>query len=234
MEGIPVRQWAEVPQQLVTVKITLGQLRVSLVPTTDAQRPVNYVVKFNSDGRTQFIENWSVPPSAVPLRLKDVRSGPVAGPVTTGSASITDVIGLRSELDVRPAKGSAFRSSRAAVINTSGALDAALGNPSDCVRVDGTSGPCGVSSPVIFVDAEMPSGAMDGSNLRIHVVGRAGEPWQPASFPQRDAVEAGSGLYARRCCRHNGTIVTTDCGRQHTSFLSLGIRRNRHDSIRRK
>jgi hypothetical protein len=155
---------SEVPQQSISVKIVLGQLRVSLVPTTNASKPVSYAVKFNSDGRTQFIEYWAVPPSSSKLRLKDVRTQPVAGALTSGSAVISDITGLRTELDVRPSKGEAFLASRTAVINTSGSLDGAIGNPGDCVRVDGTSGPCGDTSSLVFVDSENPAGAMDGSN----------------------------------------------------------------------
>jgi hypothetical protein len=71
------------------------------------------------------------------------------------------------------------------VINGSGQIDAATGNLSDCVRVDGTSGPCGAAvqgpqgpagpagpqgpagasgqSPT-FVDAEIPAGTINGAN----------------------------------------------------------------------
>jgi hypothetical protein len=172
-EGVAQIDWksfqaadgTEIPQQSINVKVTLGQIRVALVPTTNAFRPVNYVVKFNSDGRTQFVEYWSVPATNSTLRLRDVRTSPVSAPITTASAYIADISGLRDELDVRPAKGSAFLSSRTAVINTSGALDGALGNPGDCVRVDGTSGPCGVTNRVVFIDAERPAGAMNGNNV---------------------------------------------------------------------
>src|SRR4051794_33072215 len=75
---------SEIPQQSVTVRITFGQLRVSLVPTTNALRPATYSVKFNSDGKTQFTEMWAVPPSSTAVRLKDVRSQVSAGPITTG------------------------------------------------------------------------------------------------------------------------------------------------------
>ncbi|MBI4910623.1 MAG: hypothetical protein HY820_43825, partial [Acidobacteria bacterium] len=51
----------------------------------------------------------------------------------------TDVTGLVSDLAARPLKGLGFAPSRAAVINSSGGIDGALGNPGDCVLVDGTS-----------------------------------------------------------------------------------------------
>ncbi len=64
-----------------------------------------------------------------------------AGVLSLGSHSHaeSDVAGLVSDLAVRPLKGPGFAPSRAAVINSSGAIDAALGNAGDCVLVDGTS-----------------------------------------------------------------------------------------------
>jgi hypothetical protein len=173
-EGVAQIEWksfqaadgSEIPQQTLSVRVTAGNLRVALVPTSNAVSPLTYTVKFNSDGRTQFIEYWSVGPSATSLRLKDVRTQPSAGNISAGAAVITDVAGLRTELDVRPTKGSAYVVSRAAVINPTGAVDGALGNASDCVHVDGTSGPCG-SSGLLFVDAETPAGVLNGVNANL-------------------------------------------------------------------
>ena len=131
-EGVAQIEWKsfqaadgrKFPQQTLTVRVAAGNLRVALVPTSNAVNPLTYTVKFNSDGRTQFVEYWSVAPSPTPLRLKDVRTQPVAGNITIGSATIADVAGLRTELDVRPSKGSAYVLSRAAVINGAGASTA--------------------------------------------------------------------------------------------------------------
>jgi hypothetical protein len=162
---------SEVPQQMLTVKIVSGQLRVSLVPNLNASRPTTYTVKFNSDGRTQFVEYWVVPESTTPLRLQNVRTTPQIGAITDISpTTISHVVGLQSELEVRPAKGDGFAPARAAVINPSGALDAALGNPEDCVRVDGTSGPCGGSGGgPVYIDGETPAGAIDGVNKQFTI-----------------------------------------------------------------
>src|SRR3954451_12110522 len=75
---------SEIPQQTLSVKVAGGSLRIALVPTANAAKPTTYMVKFNSDGRSQFIEYWSVPLSASPLRLKDVRSQSQAGAITSG------------------------------------------------------------------------------------------------------------------------------------------------------
>ena len=52
------------------------------------------------------------------------------------------------------------------MIDATGAIDGALGNLSDCLHVDGTSGPCstGSSASITFIDAEVPAGTINGSN----------------------------------------------------------------------
>jgi hypothetical protein len=174
---------SEVPQHALTVRISGGNLRVMLVPTTDALKPAYYTVKFNSDGRTQFTEYWSVPPTSAPLHVKDVRSsGPVAGPITdpVTPIPIADVAGLRTELDLRPARGATFTASRAAMIGATGAIESVIGNPGDCVRVDGTSGPCGTEGgggtepppgQIVFIDGEVPQGVINGANQTFALTG---------------------------------------------------------------
>ncbi len=157
----------------VSFRIVRGQLHISLVPTTNAQQPVNYTVRYNSEGRTQVIETWSVPPSRAALKLSDVRvSGGSAGNLTS-SFSISDVTGLRTELDLRPTRGTTWTPGRTAVIGQSGAVESAFGSPGDCVHVDGTSGPCGSASSgssgttINYVDGEVPSGSIDGVNRAL-------------------------------------------------------------------
>jgi hypothetical protein len=54
------------------------------------------------------------------------------------------------------------------MIDSTGALEAVSGNVSDCVHVDGSSGPCGTASAGTagpnFTDAEVPAGALNGAN----------------------------------------------------------------------
>jgi hypothetical protein len=157
---------SEIPQQTLSIRVTNGSLRVTLVPTTNALRPATYTVKFNADGRTQFTEYWAVPASSAPVRLRDVRvqaPGPANLENPNGPVEIAGVTGLRTELDLRPAKGASYVASRAAVINSSGAIDAALGLPGDCLRVDGTTSPCGTGG-LLFVDGERPAGLVNGVN----------------------------------------------------------------------
>ena len=95
--------------------------------------------------------------------------GSGGGTVTTsgGSVQITDVVGLSNQLVMRPMMGPAFADSRAAVINSTGGIDAAAGNLSDCVHVDGTSGSCGGSTSAAFVDASVPAGTVNGTNTQF-------------------------------------------------------------------
>jgi hypothetical protein len=146
---------------------------VQLVPTTSSNPPAYYTVRYNSDGRVQFEETWAVPSSAAALRVRDVRvstgeytdgnpSG--GGPGTIeGPIAETDVVGLIADLSARPLKGPGFAAGRVAVVNALGALESAVGSATDCVRVDGSSGPCGTPAPS-FVDGDSPSGIVDGAN----------------------------------------------------------------------
>ena len=165
-----------IAQQVLRVPIVNGYLYVQLVPTTTGTPSGTYTVQYNADGRVAFTESWAVPPSASPLRVQDVRvsSGSVVAPptVTIATIQISDVIGLQNELNLRPTMGTGFNPSRAAVIDANGAIDGAVGNTSDCVHVDGTSGPCGGTQNTNpgFVDGEVPSGALDGVNAAFSII----------------------------------------------------------------
>jgi hypothetical protein len=154
----------------LTLPIVNGTLRVQLVPTTTASAGAQYTVTYNSRGINQFTEIWAVPPTTTPVRVRDVRvsTGTVIGPAAvTTPVQIGDVMGLSNELAVRPMKGVGFGIGRAAVIDQAGQIDAASGNLGDCVRVDGSSGPCGAGgggSGGSFADAEVPVGAVNGTN----------------------------------------------------------------------
>lgn len=150
------------------VPIVNGVLRVRLVPTTNAAVPGSYLVVYNSS-KIQFSEIWSVPPSSTQLRVKDVRvsTSALLAPGKSLTIHISDVAGLQSELQLRTTEGPGFTTSRAAVINATGAIDGAAGNPGDCVHVDGTTGSCGSGGvgSITFVDLETPGGTVDGTNV---------------------------------------------------------------------
>jgi hypothetical protein len=154
--------------QSTTVKVVDGNLRVQLVPTTTSTPPASYAVTYNSDGRIQFQETWSVPSSVQPLRVRDVRTTAAAPAADTSSSSSgpiaeSDVVGLIADLGARPLKGPAYAAGRVAVVDATGMLASVTGDPSDCVRVDGSAGPCGDPS-ITFVDGESLAGIVDGSN----------------------------------------------------------------------
>ncbi|HYO82018.1 MAG TPA: hypothetical protein VES20_11485 [Bryobacteraceae bacterium] len=175
-EGVAQIEWksfraadgTEVPQNKVDVRIRNGVVSVDLVPTTNALTPMYYTVRFNADGRTQFLEYWSIPQHAAPLKLRDVRTGPITGGALTSTPvtmAVQDISGLRTELDLRPQRGSSWITGRTAVIGASGGIEGVIGDPSNCVRVDGTATPCGTGGSVVtFIDNEVPAGSLNGSN----------------------------------------------------------------------
>src|ERR1022692_1243078 len=164
-----------IAQQTTTVTVVNGNLQVQLVPTTTAAPAAFYTVVYNSDGLVQFQETWAVPSSVQPLRIRDVRV-PVVGAVGATPAPITDTVqesdvtGLLSDLGARPLKGPAYAAGRVAFVNETGALETVTGTPADCVRVDGTSGPCGGTQPN-FVDGDSPAGLVDGANTAFTLSG---------------------------------------------------------------
>jgi hypothetical protein len=150
------------------VQIVSGILFVQLVPTTNADTAAVYTVQYTSLGVTQFSQTWAVPPpSILPFRVRDVALAPgtVSGsaPAAATIITIADVTGLQSALNVRAPMGTSFGISRSAVIDATGAIDAATGNLSDCLHVDSTSGPCS-STSITFVDGEVPAGTANGTN----------------------------------------------------------------------
>jgi hypothetical protein len=171
----------------LNVSINNGILYTQLIPSTNANSAVVYTVQYNSFGVTQYTQAWAVAPSTIPLRVRDVLIAPgsVSGsaPQVTTIIGIGDITGLQNALNVRPVAGTAFGISRSAVINATGAIDAAAGNLSDCLHVDGTSAPCatptGPNATGSFVDAEVPLGTLDGVNTAFTL---ANAPNPPASL----------------------------------------------------
>lgn len=158
---------SNIPTNSISVQVVGGLLRVRLVPTTNAAGGAYYIVRFNADGRTQFTELWAVPPSVLPLAVKDIRipSPPGSSVVPPPSVvQMADVTGLVEALADRPTKSIGFAPNRAAFIDATGEIAAVAGSPSDCVKADGTTGPCGAASSIGFVDMETPSGAVNGTN----------------------------------------------------------------------
>ncbi|MGB7761748.1 MAG: hypothetical protein WBL61_18090 [Bryobacteraceae bacterium] len=168
---------SSVVTQSTTVKVLNGNLHVALVPNTTATPATIYTVTYNSEGFVQFQESWSVPSSLTPLHVRDVRTAPASsgGSDTTDSGTTiaeASVVGLVSDLGARPLEAPGFAPGHIAIVNASGQIDSVMGNPSDCVYVNGSSGPCGTGgSPYNFVDGDSPVGAIDGSNTTFTLNG---------------------------------------------------------------
>jgi hypothetical protein len=156
----------------VKLPIVNGVLKVELVPTTTASAGANYQVTYNSQGEFQFSQVWAVPPSSIPLKVSAVlvSAGSVVGGgggagAITGNITISQVTGLTNALAVVPIEGVGYGPGLAAVINLSGQLAGASGNLGDCVKVDGSSGPCGGGGVLPqFSDGETPAGTINGAN----------------------------------------------------------------------
>jgi len=80
------------------------------------------------------------------------------------ASSINDVPGLPPALNARPTAGPGYAPSRTAVIDPNGMLEAAAGNLSDCVHVDGSSGACGSAG-----------GGATGSSVGATMAGQLGD-----------------------------------------------------------
>lgn len=162
-----------IAQQSITVTVVKGNLQVHLVPSTTAIPASFYTAVYNSDGWVQFQETWAVPSSVHPLRVRDVRVSILgtAGAETAGATiQESDVVGLISDLGARPLKGPGYAAGRVAFVNPTGAIETVAGAPTDCVRVDGSSGPCGGTQPS-FVDNDSPAGLVDGANTSFTLSG---------------------------------------------------------------
>ncbi|MGA2594987.1 MAG: hypothetical protein ABSH32_34245 [Bryobacteraceae bacterium] len=166
---------SQIATQSVTLNITGGNLMVELVPTTNATPAGYYSVTFVGSGNNQFTQTWAVPPSTRPLRVQDVLTSPSpsSSSLITGSQPIpeSNVIGLLADLAARPVAGPSYAPG-AAYIDSSGFLEAVSGSVSDCVHVDGSSGPCGAGGGApgpSFSDGEVPAGAVNGANLAFTI-----------------------------------------------------------------
>jgi hypothetical protein len=159
---------SSIPASEISVPVVNGVFRASLVPTTNAIPRTNYTVRYNGDGRTQAVEYWSVPQSQAALKIGDVRTSLTAGDQTVVSVDtqiqVADVVGLPDALAVRPTRAVDYVANHVLMANPAGELQSVLGADGDCIRVDGSTGPCGGGSVPEFVDAETPAGTVDGAN----------------------------------------------------------------------
>jgi len=155
---------SNIPANTMRVPVSAGLLRVNLVPTTNALTTASYTVMYTVDGKLTNTEVWAVPASSSPLAVRMVRTSAstITSPAADSTLQISDVVGLSDALAERPAKGGSYLMGRVLVPDANGDLSGLSGAADQCVRGDGSLGPCG-SNPV-FVDLETPNGTMNGSN----------------------------------------------------------------------
>ena len=88
-------------------------------------------------------------------------------------------------------------------VNATGAMETVTGSPNDCVRVDGTSGPCGGTQPS-FMDNDAPAGLLDGANTTFGLSGIPNPAGSLAVYRNGvliGAIGVGSWNTASRSCR---------------------------------
>jgi hypothetical protein len=154
---------SNIPANTLREPVSGGLLRVKLVPTTTALTTVNYTVMYLVDGKLTNTETWAVPPSNSALPLRMVRtSSTVTPPPADTTIQISDVAGLSDALAERPARGAGYMPGRILLPDSNGDLSGMNGAADQCVRGDGSLGPCGAN--LVFIDLETPSGALNGTN----------------------------------------------------------------------
>lgn len=159
---------SNIPANTLRVPVSGGLLRVKLVPTTTAMSATSYTVMYLVDGKLTTTETWSVPASAAPLAVRMVRaSTPAPQPPADTTIQVADITGLSDALADRPARGSGYLPGRILVPDANGDLSGMNGSADQCVRGDGSLGPCG-SNPSFF-DLETLNGAMNGSNAAFRL-----------------------------------------------------------------
>ena len=162
-----------------SAQIVNGALSVFLVPTTTASACAYYLATYNSsDGTVTWTEIWEVPPSTTPLTLSQVRqpdSGCGDGGTSGGgdTISIGDVTGLSSDLNAINGSLTALTTTVNGVSSSVTSLGSQVANLTSILN--------GLTSTtsVVFVDAESPSGAINGTNA---VFTLSAPPVPPASL----------------------------------------------------
>lgn len=167
-----------VETEVANTKLINGALDLQLTPNAGFAQMSLYTAHFeNSDA--SFIQVWSVPASPVPVRTDNIRltlleptnveaglsTRAVASSRDTSSsqtASQQEVTDLQLAMTMMVQKGVGFGTDAVAVVDDNGILQTSVGDPGNCVLVDGTTAPC--LSDASFSDAEIPGGTIDGVN----------------------------------------------------------------------
>jgi hypothetical protein len=88
--------------------------------------------------------------------------------------TISEVVGLDTELSIRPIAGVDYIPGSVVYVDSSGFLESVPGPLSNCVTVGGSTVPCGTGSPgpagINFADSEVPAGVVNGTNVTFTLV----------------------------------------------------------------
>jgi hypothetical protein len=148
-----------------SVRISNGVLSVQLAPSTNITPVAYYQAVYNSsDGLTTWTQTWAVPPSSTPVTLSQIivtnTTSGGGGGTTSGQISISQVTGLTSDLNAINTSLSTFNS-------VTQGLNLVISNLSNTMNsLTNTVGNiAGGTTTANFVDAETPSGNVDGTNL---------------------------------------------------------------------
>ena len=213
---------SSIPANTMRVPVSGGLLRVKLVPTTTANPATSYTVMYLVDGKLTNTELWSVPASIPTVTLQVVRTStpPVTPPANDTSIQIGDIAGLSDALADRPSRGGGYLPGRILIPDTNGDLSGLNGAAEQCVRGDGSLGPCG-SNPN-FVDLETPNGAMNGSNASFTLT-KAPSPSTSLLLFRNGLLQKGRcGFHADRIGRLIPTGIGTPARRLIASQLPSG------------
>ncbi len=141
-----------------SVQIYNGALSILLVPSTTASAGASYLATYNSnDGLTTWSETWQVPPSATPLTLNQVRQAGGSGTGSTGTGSTGggstgSGSGSTITLPLPITQISGLTSALASINSSISTLSQTIQNLPQA------------GSGAAFVDAETPSGLVNGTN----------------------------------------------------------------------
>lgn len=134
-----------------SAQIYNGALSILLVPSTTASAGASYAAFYNSnDGLTTWTETWQVPPSTTPLTLSQVRQSSSSGGSGSTGTGGTGTGSITLPLPMTQVSG---LSAALASINTS------INTISQTLKNLPTA-----TSNAAFVDAETPSGSVNGTN----------------------------------------------------------------------
>jgi hypothetical protein len=184
-----------------------GALSVLLVPTTTASGGAFYQVLYtSSDGLLTWSETWQVPPSSVPLTVASVRTSTTPGGNGSGSGSGSSGSGSGqyATLPISISEITGLGADLTSITNNLSTLTTELNTlNSEVTALQGSSGgSAALSVSAAFVDGEIPTGTLDGSN-KVFTLSQTPVPAASLSLYRNGLVQTAGLDYAA-----SGPILT--------------------------